>query len=1011
MKHQHTPFGRSLLAALVISGTLRAATTPTVTKEEPVELSPFIVSTEIERGYAATNTLEGSRLNTPLRDTPGAISIFTKDFLDDLGATNLEEILRYDISAEINKGDADPSGAGNQINMFGDQGLTFRSRGLVGGYSVNGFQNAGESNTYNVERVGATRGPNAILFGTAASGGNMNFRTREPSDTRNLTSLEFKVAGEATKRAAVDVNRVLLKNKLGLRVMSVWDRKGSAQPYQYQDFQGITVAGKYNFRRDTSLTVSYSHDHNEGISGRDWNHVDGVSRFVVGLKNGQFRWNPTLERYENANGTALVAATSGTNTVNNRTVLVYGPDMTLGAKLWEGATSAANRATLSTNTSIFNFNSDLPVVDESFEKYGSVTSSGAGEFAGVSTDNLTASLNHRWFSQLFMELAFNSNHRRSDTTLGQNPTLAADLNYRLPDGSLNPYFLGNGYYYAQQNFLRLKRGNDSRTLRASLSYDHDFGKFWGQHRLAVMKDRVNNLNYRLRAREVWANRPYNTAAENAANQVFRRRYFQIGGPSANYTSGYQAGGNPTQLESYTSSFATVGKLNTDWAAANGLDFNDRLTTDSNMAVLQSYLINRRLVTTVGLRDDTIRAVGPQTLRDPADGKFRFATPADQALFTPLKQDWFTTDKESGIRRSYGAVLHLTQNFSLTANYSNGVGLQERNRSSLPEDHTPPPTKGESKDYGLAFSFLENRISGSIKRYDSKSFGERIQGGAPVFVNPNNDVMTSFDYYFRQANLTTFGASDPIKNIGDLTSVYLSTADSYLSDQISKGTEVEIFANPTRNWTLRAGYSYTDRKVTNTFFEALPWWANRVALWKSLDTLYTTRTGRPSIYNQLVFAANQTFSTVTVAQRIAESDTLLAANRRTDEQGYGNRPHKANLWTRYLFTSGPLRGFAVGGGWRYQSANLAGVDLRTNSNLWGNPRSLGDLFFQYKTKGLAGLWVNAASVTYQLNVTNFLDDRTIVASKLDLDTVTSVQFYRRAYRENPRVVAFTMRMEF
>ena len=74
------------------------------------------------------------------------------------------------------------------------------------------------------------------------------------------------------------------------------------------------------------------------------------------------------------------------------------------------------------------------------------------------------------------------------STLGQTPILAGDLNYRLPDGRLNPFFLGNGYYYAQQNFLRLKRGNDTETLRASLSYEHDLGKFWGQHRFAVMKE-------------------------------------------------------------------------------------------------------------------------------------------------------------------------------------------------------------------------------------------------------------------------------------------------------------------------------------------------------------------------------------------------------------------------------------------------------------------------------------------------------------------------------------------
>ena len=520
-----------------------------------------------------------------------------------------------------------------------------------------------------------------------------------------------------------------------------------------------------------------------------------------------------------------------------------------------------------------------------------------------------------------------------------------------------------------------------------------------------------NVNHesRLRSREVWANRPYNANPENAANQVFRRRYFRIDGPAADYTAGFQPG-NPANLESFRSGFASLGTLTTDWAAPNDRDFNDEITTDSYMAVMQNYFFSRRLVTTVGLRDDSISSVGPRIVRDAATGKYRFATAADQAAFTPLRQDWFATYETSGIRRSYGAVLHLTRNLSLTANYSNSVGLGERNRSSLPDDLTPPPFKGEGYDYGIAFSVLDNRISGSIKRYESKMLGDRSQGGAPVFVQPNNDVMSSFEYYYRQAGLTNLSGA-PISNLGELTSVYFSTADSYLSDRTSKGTEIEVFANLTRNWTLRAGYSHTDRTRTNVFFEGVPWWAERLELWRALDSFYTSRTGRPSIFNQPLFDRNQALGTISVAQRIAQSDTELATVRLEEQQAYGNRPHKANLWTRYSFSSGPLKGLAVGGGWRYQSANIAGVVLSTGRVLEGNPRSLGDLFFQYKTKGLAGMWTNSTRVTYQLNVTNFLDDRTINATKLDVDTVTGTVFYRRAFRENPRAFAFTLRLDF
>jgi outer membrane receptor for ferric coprogen and ferric-rhodotorulic acid len=321
---------------------------------------------------------------------------------------------------------------------------------------------------------------------------------------------------------------------------------------------------------------------------------------------------------------------------------------------------------------------------------------------------------------------------------------------------------------------------------------------------------------------------------------------------------------------------------------------------------------------------------------------------------------------------------------------------------LPNEETPPPVNGRGYDYGIAFSFLDNRVSGSLKAYETASKGERSQAGEQVFVQPNNDVMTSYDYYYRQAGLT------PPR---ELTSAYISTADAYLGDRKSSGYEFELFANPTRNWTLRAGYAYTDRTTTNVYNEGEPWWAARVAIWKELDQAYVTRTGRPSINAQTLFDRNQAFGTVTVGQRIAQSDTELARLRLEDQQSYGNRPHKANLWTRYSFTSGRLKGLAVGGGWRHQSGNVAGVQLSTGRQLIGNARSLGDLFFQYRTKGLAGIWPDKARVTYQLNITNVLDNRTITATKLDLDSVSNVVFVRRGFREDPRAFAFSLRTDF
>lgn len=529
-----------------------------------------------------------------------------------------------------------------------------------------------------------------------------------------------------------------------------------------------------------------------------------------------------------------------------------------------------------------------------------------------------------------------------------------------------------------------------------------------------MAERHTNNELFNRVREVWAGAPYGGLPEAAANHVSHRRYFRIDGPLANYTPGWNA---QDVFASVTHPSAVVRdrSVTTTWVPPNFRGFDDEITTDSQLLLLQSYWLDRKLVTTLGLRFDQIETFGPGSVRDPVTRVWRRAGPNDAGPFSGVgtSNTWFESSDLEATRRSLGAVYHLNSNFSLTANFSNGIQIPDRNRTVLPVERVADPYEGDGRDYGVSFSFLENRISGAVKYYESKSLREGGQELVQsVFVNPNNDVMSSFDYYYRQAGLVNPGAGAPITSVDQLRTDYWSGADAYLFDQVSEGWEFETIANPTRNWTIRFNYSYTDRTRTNVLLEGEPWWAERVSLWQRLDTLYTQRTGRPSIMAQPLFNRNDAFVTnQTVADRVAESDRELAQTRLEEEQGYGNRKHKTNVWTRYSFTTGRLKGLAIAGGWRFQSKNIAGINLDTRGILWGNPRSLFDAMIQYKTKGLFGLYADRTTVTYQLNVFNVLNDRTFFITKKQVDTLTGTPYMMRGFREEPRNGAFTLRVNF
>lgn len=96
----YLPLRRSLTChgfalALLLAAALRAQTAPAApapakpddaAKDEAVVLSPFQATAESDQGYAARETLAGTRFKSELKDVPSQVSVMTKEFLDDIAS-------------------------------------------------------------------------------------------------------------------------------------------------------------------------------------------------------------------------------------------------------------------------------------------------------------------------------------------------------------------------------------------------------------------------------------------------------------------------------------------------------------------------------------------------------------------------------------------------------------------------------------------------------------------------------------------------------------------------------------------------------------------------------------------------------------------------------------------------------------------------------------------------------------------------------------------------------------
>ncbi len=217
--------------------------------DEVFVLSPFEVSGDSDSGYSTPTTLAGNRLNTELKDLGTALSVYTEQFLSDVGATDNSSLLKYTLGTEVGGINGNYSGSGGGISP--DTGSTLspnstnRVRGLVGADNTRDlFLSSIPWDGYNIGGVDIQRGPNSILFGQGSPGGVINGRLKQAAwDDSNEVSLRLDEYGSI--RATIDLNRVILEDELAVRVSLLDNQAKFKQHPAFDDVNREYLAVRY----------------------------------------------------------------------------------------------------------------------------------------------------------------------------------------------------------------------------------------------------------------------------------------------------------------------------------------------------------------------------------------------------------------------------------------------------------------------------------------------------------------------------------------------------------------------------------------------------------------------------------------------------------------------------------------------------------------------------------------------------------------------------------------------
>ncbi len=743
---------------------------PPPAAEEVLTLTPFSVTGDRDVGYIARDSLAGSRLNTALRDTAASLSVMTKEFLDDIGATSLEEAMAYSTNSQMHMQDTlGLASTADDVNSTFFNFPLFRVRGLPATTTRNYFSWELPTDFYNTERVEEARGPNSILFGIGSAGGVVNTMSKRANLSRDFRSATVGISSHGGYRGTLDVNQ-RVGRRLALRLNGVYDRSESFRNFVFSQRQAAALAATFKLTDKTTLRGEYEtgrfYDNvatNQQATNQFGNWVNGGSRLIS---------TPIATTQHSAYGVSRNAATTRMTLIGNTDTLV----------------NMANQYTS---------NGDDYALDPSFVPY-EVSAGGPGAIRRPHFDTFNVALEHQFGRSTFVELAYA--HQQYNTF---NQQLAAgrlfvDPNATLPTGQPNP---NAGRYYFESESWAWDYALRSDVTRLSIAHELALGK-WGNYRFAALGEYEWRSPRSAQLFEAYEGSPYHPTAENAANVVYRRQYVTLGDWGNFHLE------NPTAYGLVRGVTDPSGRvLNSAWIPRTGAQLRDNPQKQKSLLLAtQARYFQDRLVIGAGLRLDKLDTVTRGNKREAG-------LPAqDYAANTFASYE--------GRTKTLGVVYHFSPKFSVFYNKSDNFGLPPT-IFLVPDGRRAGNPEGKGTDYGVSVSLFDGKLVARANRFETNlvNGANSSYGGTATAPDAMGDAI--LDALVAQGFITSADAN--ARRVTNSGATYA---------QLVQGYEFNLTANPTRNWRLQANFSYTDGYVSDIAPEVQAWAKVMIPYFKS-----------------------------------------------------------------------------------------------------------------------------------------------------------------------------------
>ncbi|MEW9679262.1 TonB-dependent siderophore receptor [Pseudomonas sp. TE50-2] len=228
--------------------------------DDSVALAPVRISDVQDSGYQAREAQVGGLHSAPLLDTPAAVSVFSRQLLDDRQVRKLSEVLQSD--ASVGESYA-PIGYYENFNVRGFE-LNAASSYRVNGQTIAGEQNVALENKQQVELL---KGLSGLQSGVSEPGGLVNYVTKRAEDVRSI-SVSSNEQGE--RYLATDLGGWFgAERQLGLRVNLAHEDIRSYVDHAdgKRDFASVALDWQINPNAVLELDAEYQHREQYSVPG------------------------------------------------------------------------------------------------------------------------------------------------------------------------------------------------------------------------------------------------------------------------------------------------------------------------------------------------------------------------------------------------------------------------------------------------------------------------------------------------------------------------------------------------------------------------------------------------------------------------------------------------------------------------------------------------------------------------------------------------------------------------